>query len=129
MNVMLLDFFHVNGLECSETYLQSYCGNFNPTIFQFLENRGREMQSCGGSGDCSRMVRENGLVALAVGGIVLARNVRRKRNMAEPFDGLVHVSLGDQANPAQPVLTATYHLGGELSFSEIDTLSYTYLAA
>ena len=43
--------------------------------------------------------------------------------MAEPFDGLVHVSLGGQADPPQPILSAANHFGGKFSLSEFDALA------
>src|SRR5258708_13144782 len=81
------------------------------------------MQAGCRSGHGSRMIGKNCLVTFTVRRIVLARNVRRQRNVAEAFDRLSNVSLRRQADSPQPIRAAADHFGGKFSISEFDALS------
>ena len=98
-------------------------------LLKLPKNLGREMQSGGGRCHSSRMIREDSLVALAIGGIVIAGNVGRQGNMAKPLDGFVDISLGRQADASQAVLSATHYFGGEFTISKFDTLAEAHLPA
>ena len=85
------------------------------------------MQAGGRRGHRSRMIGKDRLVALAVGWLVLARNVGRQGNVAEALDRLGDVSLRCQADSPQPILAAADHFGGKFSVSEFDALSHADL--
>src|SRR2546423_940558 len=84
-----------------------------------------------GSRRCHRpqTVRENRLVAFAIHGLVLSRDIWRQWDMAEPFDRLADISLGCEANRPQPILSATHHFCRKLSISEFDSLSNSDFAS
>jgi len=98
---MLFDLFRMNGLEGSQAHLQRDRGDFDASPSQLLEDRRRKMQSGRGRGHSPRLPGEDRLVALAVFRLVAPRDVRRQRNVAEPFDRLMQVTLGgDSQNGA-----------------------------
>ena len=72
MDLVPLDFFLMDGLECAEPYIQGDRGDFDAALPELRKNLGREMQPRRGRGYRSGMIREDGLVALAIGGIVFA---------------------------------------------------------
>src|SRR5580692_7151528 len=106
MNFMLVDIFFVDRLKCAESYVQRDGCDFDVTLPELFENCRREMQSGCWRRDCSGTIRKYRLVAFVIRRFVISRNVWRKWYVAEPFDSLVHVSLGGQANPAQTVFAA-----------------------
>src|SRR6266436_215800 len=72
---------------------------------------------------------ENRLVTLAVLWLITPRDVGRQRNVAEVFDRDVHVALGCEPKPPQPVFAAADHFGDEFSRSEMNALAQLHLSA
>src|SRR5215472_17019860 len=122
MNLVPLDLGFVDRLERPQPNVQRNGGRFNSPLAQTFENRGGKMQPGGGRCDAAWALRENRLIAFAVGGLVLTRNVRRQGYVAEPFNRLGELSLRAEANSSQTVLTAIKDFGGEFARAKIDPL-------
>src|ERR1700726_1081162 len=84
--------FRPNGLKSSQSNVQRELANFNSTLSNLFEDFRGEMQSRSGCGDRARLPGENRLVAFAVGNFVDAINVRRKWNMTQPANLVIHCS-------------------------------------
>src|SRR5579864_8798348 len=68
--------------------------DFQTLCAEAVENLRGEMQPGGRSGDSAGLLCENSLVALAVGGLIGAINVRRQRHVAQAFERGVEVLPG-----------------------------------
>src|SRR2546426_7741778 len=73
---------------------------FQTLCAEAVENFPGEVQPGGRSGDCAGLLCENGLVALAVGGLIGAINVRRQRHVAQALERGVEVLPGMKAERA-----------------------------
>ena len=82
-----------NRLECPEADVERHVRHADAARSERLEERSREVETGGRRGDRARRAREDGLVALAIGGSVGARDVRRERDVAVPRDRVANGEL------------------------------------
>jgi hypothetical protein len=84
------------------------------------------MQTGRGSRDGSRFFCEYSLVALAIGILILALDVRRKRDMAQALHVfLCHIFIAARKlHSAKSKVTARKNFGFEFSLAEDDSLTY-----
>ena len=81
------------------------------------------MQTCGRRGHGARLVRENRLVTLAIRRLVVALDVRRKRNVAQAFEHLVERGRAAETQSSQTEFRAIQDLGLEFSVAEQNFLA------
>src|SRR5467141_2190276 len=87
------------------------------------------MQTRSGRRDGPGPLGKDRLVALAVLWLVAAGDVRRQRNVAEPFDRFMHVAWGCEPKAAQPVFAAADYFGDKFCFAEFDALAQPHFSA
>src|SRR3990172_4326265 len=87
------------------------------------------MESRGWRGHRGGPLGEDGLVTLAVGRFVSARDVRRQGNVTKAFDGLVQVAASLQPDTPQAVIAAPDYLGDQLPITEFDALAKPHFSA
>src|SRR5262249_14389088 len=94
------DFLVEQRLECPGPNVECNLDDLNPIRAQARQQRLIKVQSCCRGCYRSRVPREYGLVALAVGGVVGAMYIRRKRDMAAALEERVHgVAIGQLEKP------------------------------
>src|SRR5438552_13656589 len=89
------------------------------------------MQASGRSSDCAGALRKNGLIAVAVRGLIGAFNVGWKRDMAETLEMLFYRALVVRAESqsAQAQLPARNHLRFQFPFAKEHPFTDWHLAA
>lgn len=100
MQCVVLDDFLADGLESSQSHVESDLGGLDSAGVQRAENFRSEVQAGGGSGDRSELAGVDSLVAVAVGGRVRAGDVRGERDMSDALDGGEEILAGGEADAA-----------------------------
>ncbi len=98
-------------LEGADADVQRHRGALDSRRLEPPEQRGVEVQPGGGRGDGAGLAREHGLIALAIGGLVGAFDVRRQRHVAEPLE--MRLDRLGEAERAPAVLARRHHFGFE----------------
>ena len=83
MQLMILDAFGANGLKGSEANVKRDLDGFNTALTDAVEDFRSEVQSGSRRRDRPAFLRIDGLIAVTIGGGVVANDVRRKRNVTE----------------------------------------------
>src|ERR1700748_3745157 len=94
--------------------MKSNFGGFNSTALQAVKDFGGEVQSGGGSGDGTTLLRVHGLVAIAVRGAIIARNIGRQWDVAKTLDRSEKVAYRQKADTALAKFSSTRDLGLQL---------------
>jgi hypothetical protein len=109
---VVLDALDADGLKGSVADVESDFGEIDAAGGQRGQQRRGEVESGGGRRDRPAVAREDGLVADAVCGEVVALDVRRQRHVSDRVDRLVHGRpvVGPQADHASAMESARDHL-------------------
>src|SRR6266568_1461387 len=92
--------------------------DFETVCPEAVENFPGEMQPGGRSGDSARLRCENSLVALAVGGLIEAINVRQQRHVAQALERGVEVLPGMKAERTLSEFSAADDFGFEFALAK-----------
>jgi hypothetical protein len=87
MEFVILDLIDANWLEGSEADVKRDFRGLDATLADAVENFLSEMEAGGGSGYRSSLLGVDGLIALAIAGRIGARDVGRKRDVANAIEG------------------------------------------
>ena len=83
---MILDSIHANGPESPQADVEGDLGGFDATLTDTVENFWSEVKASGGSCDRSILLGINGLVAIKIAGRIGARDIGRKRDVADAVE-------------------------------------------
>src|SRR5208337_3894179 len=72
-------------LKCAEPDVKCDLGRFDPTLANAVEDLWREVQARSRRGDRTEWLGVNGLILLAIGRRIRAVDVRRQRDVPNPF--------------------------------------------
>ena len=86
------------------------------------------MQTGRGRGHRSSLLRENGLIALAIRARVRPANVRRQGHVPHSFENVKQIAAREQANRALAMLAARQNFRRQV-FGDDDSLAGAHLAA
>lgn len=86
MQFVLFDFFYANRLKGSQPDVECDFGGFDFALAEAHQNLRSEMKTGGGSGDRSALAGIDGLIAVAVGGGILAGNIGWEGDVADALD-------------------------------------------
>src|SRR2546422_8434435 len=92
--------------------------DFETVCPEAVENFPGEMQPGGRSSDGARLLCENSLVALTVGGLIEAINVRRQRHVAQALERGVEVLPGMKAERALSEFSAADDFGLQFALAK-----------
>jgi hypothetical protein len=127
--VMLFDRPNPDRLKSSETDVERDFRDFDSSVAQSGEDFRREVQAGGGRGNRASLARVYRLVALPISSPIGARNIRRQRNMAEPFDYAEKVNHGREPDSALPERAPAGHFRLQIArLTEVELLSHSNLA-
>ena len=110
---MVFDVFRADGLEGSEAHVEGDFSGFDSTGLDLLENFRSEVEAGGGSGYGSAGFGVDGLIAIAIGGIVGAGDVGWERDVAEAVEAGEEVGDWAEADAALTVGSAGDDFGFE----------------
>lgn len=116
-------------LESAEADFESDFSGFEAASGDALENFRGEVESRGGRGDGVSLPGVNGLIAVAVEGIVVALDVGRQRDVAEIRDGGVEIGWASELEDTEAESAARLDAGFELPFAKNDRLAHRNFAA
>src|SRR6185437_13488586 len=111
MQFVFLHPLHPYGLERSQPHMQGDFGGFYTPLLDLIEDLRREVKACGWGRNRATLPRINRLVAITVGGAVLALNVRRQGNVPELFDPCEEVRHWRKTDAALAERSTRNHLG------------------
>src|SRR5690348_5875975 len=114
MQFVFLHPLHPYGLERSQPDMQGDFGVFYAPLLELIQDLRREMQACGWSGNRATLSRINGLIAITIGGTVLALDIRRQGNMLQLFDSSEEVRHWRKTDAPFAKRSPRNHLGFEL---------------
>ena len=98
-------------LKCSQSYVErDFCG-LDAAVAETGENLRGEVEAGGGSGYGSTLAGVDGLIAIAVGGGIVAGDVGRERDVADPFHAGEEIVDGSEAYLALAEFAAGDDLG------------------
>jgi hypothetical protein len=110
---VLFDFLDADGLEGAEPNVESDFYSLYAAITVLGQNLRSEVEAGGWGGDGSTFAGIDGLVAVAIGRRIEARDVRRQRDMADFIDAGEEVVNGCEADVALAKFAAVDYLGME----------------
>jgi hypothetical protein len=87
MDFVIFDTLDTDRLKGSEADVQSDIDGFDAALADAVENFSCEVKAGGGGGDRSAVLGVDGLIALAIVGGIRARDVGRKRDVADAVEG------------------------------------------
>ena len=96
MHVVFFYALHAHRLEGAGTDMQGDIGGLDPGIAQCIQQGLIEMQPGGRSRHGAGSLRVDGLVTLAIGGIVRPVYIRRQRHVADALEQRQHVLVEDE---------------------------------
>src|SRR5271155_3953040 len=109
--------------EGAQAYVEGYLCNFDIAGADALQNFRREVQTRRGRGYGASLPRVDGLVALAVGGLVGTLDVRRQGNVAEAAERFVETGFRGEAQDAQAKFAAAFGYGFEFRLAILGALA------
>src|SRR4051812_6182845 len=134
MELVIFDPLSMDRLKRSQPDVQRDLRDLNAAFFDLRQDLRREVQARGRSGDRAALARVDGLVTVAVGGRIVAGDVRRKRHVTELLDLGKKVGNGIEEERPLAEFAAGNDLGGEsmagfgLIATEKDALAERYFA-
>jgi hypothetical protein len=130
MELMLFYVFDANGLEGSEADMERNFCSLDSSFAKAGEDFRGEMQSRGGGGDGAALLRVDRLIALAIGGGILAGDVGRQWDVTDLLDEGEEVVDRRKTYLALAKGAPSDHLGTELVVvAEEETFSDSNFAA
>src|SRR5262249_34721039 len=128
VQLVLFDNFLANRLKSPKTHVQCYTRQLGTRSLRLLQNFRSEMQTGGRWRNRSALSREHRLVSLAIGCGIITPDIRWKRNMADAFNGRVHIAIHRESNRALAVLSSRNNLKRD-TFVEFNPLADRSLAS
>ena len=113
VEVDVFDVFGADGLEGSEADVEGDGLDLDAVCAELGEDLGREVEAGGGGGGGAGFVGEDGLVAVAVFGGVVAVDVGRQRHVADAVEDSAEVVGGGEAQSAFAELAGGEDFGFE----------------
>jgi len=110
---MIFDAFGPNGLEGSEADVKRNFDDFDAALTDPVEDFRSEVQSGGRRRDRTAFLRIDSLIAITIGGGVVAIDVRRKRNVTEFLDCSEEIWYRSEANATLAEFAAGNDLGDQ----------------
>src|SRR5215469_8178180 len=130
VQTMFFNLLHPHRLKCSQPDVQGDFGNLDPALANAIEDLRREVQACSRRRHRSWFFRIDRLVAVAVGGPVLTRDIGRQWNMANPIYDLRKVGDGSKSDMPLAKRAPRDHIGPQLGvLAEEKCLTHSYLSA
>jgi hypothetical protein len=127
---MILDAFGANGLKGAEANVKRDLDGFNTALTDAVEDFRSEVQSRGRRRDRTAFLRVDRLIAVAIGGGIIAIDVRRKRNMPEFADYCEKIIHWREADTALTEFTPRNNLGHQLFVvTEKEAFAYSNLSS
>jgi hypothetical protein len=108
---MILDAFGANGLKGAEANVKRDLDGFNTALTDAVEDFRSEVQSGSRRRDRPAFLRIDSLIAVTIGGGVVANDVRRKRNVTEFLDCSEEIRHWSEANATLAEFAAGNDLG------------------
>src|SRR5580704_19711093 len=116
VKVNIFQLFCANRLESSQADVEGNSLDLDIVLLQLSEDFGREVKAGSRGGGRAWFVREDGLVAVAVVGPVVAMNIGRQRHVAYFVEDSVEVLCRIETKSAFSELSSSDDLGFEEGF-------------
>src|ERR1700751_4333357 len=121
--------FFVDWLKCAQAHVKRQLANFPSAPANGFKNFWSEMQPGRRSRHRSGPPGEHRLIALAIGSLILAVNVRREGHVSQAIDVLRYAVriARSQSYRSHTEFTARQHFRLELAFAKQDSLANVHL--
>jgi hypothetical protein len=130
MQLVLLYYLGVNGLERPQANVQSDFGGFNAVLPQALEDFRREVQAGGRGGYRAALTGVNRLITFPVGWLIGTVNVGRERHMAQALDLAEEIHGRLKTNSALAEASPGNYFGLKLTvLAKPEPLAHSYFSA
>src|SRR5271169_4219488 len=124
MDFVIFQALGAHRLEGSKSDVEGDLGNFDISRADALQDLGREVQTRGGCSHGTSLPGVDGLITLAIGGLVCALDVGRQWDVAEPPERFVKTVFGSKAQDPQAIFAAAFDDSFEFTLAENNLLAH-----
>jgi hypothetical protein len=130
VDLVILNALHANRLKSSQSYMQCDVGRLDPALANAIEDFWSEMKSGRGGGYRTPLLRIDGLIAFAIAGRILTRDVGREGHVSDAIENGMEIVNRLEANAAFTEFPSAENFGLQLIvFTEKQPFTYANLAA